>query len=88
MKKHKLIAKIFKTPLGDVTCSLVSSNRQIARSGFSQYRNGNSESFETGGFSIKWWKFKIGVPLYNGGSIVDSHGWIWRVEKTTEMNIS
>lgn len=74
----------FKTPLG------------IVRSGFSasginscietkRYKNGSSEIFETEGHKIEIISFKISVPLYNGDTLTDSFGWIFRIEKMAEL---
>ena len=51
-----------------------------------KYDNGNSEIINTNGHKIELVSFKVRIPLYNGDSLTDSSGWIFRIEKITEAN--
>lgn len=75
----------FKTPLGVVHCGLI-CNRQESVIETKKYENGNSEIFKTDGHKIEIVSFKIRVPLYNGDTLTDSFGWIFRIEKTADID--
>ncbi|WP_144666219.1 hypothetical protein [Dokdonia sp. Hel_I_53] len=38
-------------------------------------------SIKTKGYRIELIEYKMKQPLYNGESVEDSYGWIWRIEK-------
>ncbi len=79
------IKREFKTPLGVVRCGLICS-RQDSVIETKKYENGSSEIFKTDGHKIEIVSFKIRVPLYNGDTLTDSFGWIFRIEKTTDID--
>lgn len=75
------IKQKFKTPLGVVCCGLIYTKNDSVF-GTKKYKNGNSKIFKTKGHIIEIVSFKIRAPLYNGDSLTDSFGWIFRIEKT------
>jgi len=79
------IKRDFKTPLGIVCCGIICCRHDnfVERN---KYENGSSEIFKTDGHQIEIISFKIRVPLYNGDSLTDSFGWIFRVEKTNDID--
>lgn len=79
------IKREFKTPLGIVYCGLICNGRDIVFE-TKKYENGSSEIFRTDGHRIEIVSFKIRVPLYNGDNLTDSFGWIFRIEKTTNID--
>lgn len=79
------IKREFKTPLGVVCCGLI-CNRQNNAIETKKYENGSSEIFKTVGHKIEIVSFKIRVPLYNGDTLTDSFGWIFRIEKTAYID--
>ncbi|MDR2228418.1 MAG: hypothetical protein LBE39_03015 [Flavobacteriaceae bacterium] len=83
LQKNK-IEKEFKTPLGIVRSGIICGEIN----GFvenKKYENGCSEIFNTNGHNIEIVSFRIKVPLYNGDSLTDSLGWIFRIEKIAEI---
>jgi hypothetical protein len=85
MTKQKTnIEKEFKTPLGVVRCGLFCEGveRTIETK---KYENGSSEIYATNGHKIEIVSFKIRVPLYNGETLTDSFGWVFRIEKTADI---
>lgn len=84
MTETTKIEQEFRTPLGVVCCGFFCSgtNRPIETK---KYENGSSETFITIGHKIELVSFKIRVPLYNGETLTDSSGWIFRIEKTTNI---
>ena len=85
--KNRLIKKIFESPLGQVVCGLDSSIKNIESIAINEYENGKSETFKIDGYKIELVEFKIRQPLYNGETVTDSNGWIWRIEKVGESKI-
>ena len=79
-----IIDRKFETPLGQVICGLSAYSSNIQSIGVKEYENGKSESYSIGGYCIELIEFKIRQPLYNGETVKDSNGWIWRIEKTNE----
>ncbi|MFM1998499.1 MAG: hypothetical protein RL204_446 [Bacteroidota bacterium] len=79
------IKREFITPLGVVRCGLI-CNRQDGAFETKRYENGSSEIFKTDGHKIEIVSFKIRVPLYNGDNLTDGFGWIFRIEKTADIN--
>jgi len=79
------IKREFKTPLGVVSCG-INCNLQDNTIETRKYNNGNSEIFKTDGHKIELVSFKIRVPLYNGNTLTDSFGWIFRIEKTADFD--
>lgn len=79
------IEKEFKTPLGIVRCGLTCDGIDSSIE-TKKYENGSSEIYTTQGHKIEMVSFKLRVPLYNGNSLTDSFGWIFRIEKTTDPN--
>ena len=81
---NPIINKVFKTPIGQVVCRLTadSSNIEIVRT--KEYENGKSVTYNTSGHRIELIEFKIRQPLYNGETVTDSNGWIWRIEKNKQ----
>jgi hypothetical protein len=78
---YRLIDKYFKTPLGIVNCGLTSDKSIIALIENKTYENGQSEIYKLTDYQIELIECKIRVPLYNGGTLTDSNGWIWRIIK-------
>jgi hypothetical protein len=78
----ELVSKSFETPLGEVTCYLNSSSSEITLEETRTYEHGNSEIYRANGHKIELVEFKIRQPLYNGETLTDSNGWIWRIQKT------
>lgn len=87
-----LINKSFETPLGKVTCCLQSTISEIALQETKTYENGKSEIYRTKGHLIEVVEFKIKQPLYNGETVTDSCGWVWRIQsindQTEELEIT
>jgi len=81
----ELISKSFETPLGEVVCCLKSSESELEFEGTKSYENGKSEVYKTKGHQIELVEFKIKQPLYNGETVTDSNGWIWRIQKTNSV---
>jgi hypothetical protein len=79
------IKREFKTPLGVVSCG-INCNLQDKSIETRKYDKGNSEIFKTDGHNIELVSFKIRVPLYNGNTLTDSFGWIFRIEKTADID--
>ena len=79
------IEREFKTPLGVVRCGFI-CKRQDSAIETKKYENGSSEIFKTDGHKIEIVSFKIRVPLYNGDNLTDSFGWIFRIEKTADID--
>ena len=79
--KHRLIDKKYKTPLGTVNCGLTSDKSIINMIKNRTYKNGQSEIYQTFDFQIELIEFKIKTPLYNGDTLTNSKGWIWRIIK-------
>jgi len=84
--KNRLINKIFETPLGQVACGLNSDCSETENVGEYEYGNGKSVTYKTSGYRIELVEFKIRQPLYNGETVTDSNGWIWRIEKIRGSN--
>lgn len=80
---HRLIEKIFKTPLGTVNCGLTSDKSLITLIENKTYENGQSEVYKLTDYQIE---FKARMPLYNGGMLTDSNGWIWRIIKKQDSS--
>ena len=76
---NRLIDNNYKTPLGIVNCSLTSNKTSIDLIDKKNYEKGQSEIYKSSDFQIEIVQFKIRLPLYNGGSLTDSNGWIWRI---------
>ncbi len=83
---HRLIDKTFETPLGKVNCSLLSNISSIAFIKNKNYNNGIGELYNSQDFQIEIIEFKVKLPLYNGGIITDSKGWIWRIIRKSESS--
>ena len=83
---NPIINRTFKTPLGQVVCGLTTGSSDIETIGTKEYENGKSVSYKSSGNRIELIEFKIKQPLYNGETVKDSIGWIWRIEKIHESN--
>lgn len=79
------IKREFETPLGVVRCGII-CNGICSFTETKKYENGSSDFFKTDGHKIEIISFKIRVPLYNGDTLTDSSGWIFRIEKTTDID--
>ena len=88
MTQTNIIVKTFETPLGKVVCGLVSDYTKLNLVGHNTYENGKSEIFETIGHRIELIEFKIRQPLYNGETVTDSFGWLWKIQKRNSENES
>ena len=82
----KIIGREFETPLGQVFCELVSNFFDAEVIQENEYENGKSTIYKTIGHRIELVEFKIRQPLYNGETVTDSSGWIWRIEKINELD--
>lgn len=80
------IDNTFETPLGEVVCELTTDSSDVENIGGKEYENGKSVSYKIGGHNVELIEFKIKQPLYNGETVKDSKGWIWRIEKIHEKN--
>lgn len=78
------LEKQFITPLGVVRCGLI-CNETVRLIETKKYENGSAEILATNGHFIEVVSFKIRVPLYNGGTLTDSFGWLFRIKKTTDI---
>lgn len=81
--RTKEIKREFNTPLGVVCCGLICENNLITLE-TKKYENGSSEIFKTTEHLIEIISFKIKVPLYNGETLTNSCGWIFRIEKIVD----
>jgi len=79
------IKREFKTPLGVVRCGIICIGQDNPIE-TKIYENGSSEIFKTVGHNIEIVSFKIRVPLYSGDNLTDSFGWIFRIEKTADID--
>ena len=79
------IKREFKTPLGVVRCGINCCGHDNVVD-TNKYENGSSEIFKTVGHQIEIISFKIRIPLYNGETLTDSFGWIFRIEKTNDID--
>ncbi len=83
---NPIINRNFKTPIGQVVCELKTDSSDIEIVNTKEYENGKSTSYKTKGHRIELIEFKIKQPLYNGETVKDSIGWIWRIEKIYKSN--
>jgi len=81
---NPIINRTFKTPIGHVVCGLRTDSSDIETIGTKEYENGKSVSYQTNGHKIELIEFNIKQPLYNGETVMDSNGWIWRIERINE----
>lgn len=79
------IKQEFYSPLGVVRCGL-SCSQKTSAVGTKKYENGSSVIFSSEGHNIEMVSFKIKVPLYNGDTLTDSFGWVFRIEKTADID--
>lgn len=79
------IKQEFKTPLGIIHCGFI-CNQQNSIMKKKKYENGSSEVFKTVGHLIEIISFKIRAPLYNGETLSNSFGWIFRIEKIANID--
>jgi hypothetical protein len=80
-----VIKREFKTPIGVVRCGFI-CNRYVSAVETKKYENGSSEIFKTDEHKIEIVSFKIRIPLYNGDTLTDSFGWIFRIEKISDID--
>ncbi|AXG71145.1 hypothetical protein KORDIASMS9_03400 [Kordia sp. SMS9] len=83
---NPIINRTFKTPIGQVVCGLIGHFSDIEKIDTKDYENGSSVSYRTSGHRIELIEFKISQPLYNGETVKDSNGWIWKIEKIHDFN--
>lgn len=83
---NPIINRTFKTPIGQVVCGLTGDFYDVKKIDTQDYENGSSVSYSTSGHRIELIEFKIRQPLYNGETVKDTTGWIWRIEKIHEFN--
>jgi hypothetical protein len=86
LTQARIIVKTFVTPLGNVVCGLVSDSTKVNLVGHRAYENGKSELFETKAHQIEIIEFKIRQPLYNGETVTDTFGWVWKIQKRNSEN--
>jgi hypothetical protein len=77
------IERHFITPIGIVSCGFLCDVIPTSTE-TSKYKNGHSEAFLTSGHRIEVVNFKIKTPLYNGETVTDSNGWIFRIQKISD----
>ncbi|MCB9336205.1 MAG: hypothetical protein H6586_08650 [Flavobacteriales bacterium] len=83
---NRLIDKNYKTPLGIINCGLTSNKTSIETIDKKSYKNGQSEIYKTADYQVEIIQFKIRLPLYNGGNLTDSNGWIWRIIRINDTS--
>ncbi len=81
MLPHLLIEQSFPTPIAMVVCGLSSDQDILKITDRIQHDNGESVVFQTSSHTIELITFKQRMPLYNGRSVEDCKGWIWRITK-------
>jgi len=84
MVNHYLIEQSFTTPIGTVKCGLNSTRPKIEITGRNSYENGTSIVYNTWSHNIELITFKQRLPLYNGETVTDCEGWIWRITKAID----
>ena len=84
MTQTTTIEKKFQTPVGLVRCGLKADFIDHKSFQTKNYEHGASELFRTTSHQIELVEFKIHLPLYNGDTVTDTLGWIWRIEKLTD----
>lgn len=77
----------FNTPLGGVRCGF-SCDSKVQMKERRNYENGISEVFKTEAHQIEIVSFKINFISHNGASLTDSSGWIFKIEKNTDLEES
>ena len=80
------IKQEFKTPLGIIHCGCKYIYNQQSSIKKKKYENGSSEILKTAGHLIEIVSFKIKAPLYNGETLSNSFGWIFRIEKFANID--
>ncbi|MFC0517600.1 hypothetical protein ACFFGT_25530 [Mucilaginibacter angelicae] len=81
MFNHLLIEQSFPTPIGIVKCGISSTYSTLILMGHNTYENGRSVIYRTLSHIVEVITFKRRLPLYNGESVKDCQGWIWRITK-------
>jgi hypothetical protein len=72
---------LFKTPLGNVTCGMTTSEGYFEITAEASYEHGHSQTISTRSHQIEFITFKLRLPLYNDEMVADSMGWLWRISK-------
>lgn len=78
------IERKYQTPIGLIRCGLIADFINDNSIQTKNYEHGTSELFKTTSHQIELVEFKIRMPLYNGDTVTDTLGWIWRIEKLTD----
>ncbi len=73
----------FFTPFGTVTCGISSFQNFYEVTGENEYEHGQSISFNTRSYNVEFVTFKRKLPLYNGKTVEDTFGWLWRINKVS-----
>ncbi|MEQ1732870.1 MAG: hypothetical protein ABL940_04310 [Bacteroidia bacterium] len=79
------VEREINTPLGIIRCGFFCNGINKPNE-IKHYKNGNSETFQTIEHRIEIVSFKIRVPLDNDDNLTDGFGWIFRIEKTTDIS--
>ncbi len=82
----ELFNATFDAKLGTIKTCLCSDNELFVEKDRVSYFNGHARIFETSGHRIEVIEFKIRQPLYNGMTVTDSRGWIYRLKKTNDIH--
>jgi hypothetical protein len=75
----------FVTPLGTIKCGLSGTEGYVNIIDETNYEHGQSQTIATRSHRIELVTFKRRLPLYNGESVADSMGWLWRIEKISSQ---
>ncbi|WP_295791551.1 hypothetical protein [Mucilaginibacter sp.] len=85
MDKIVLKENLFVTPLGTIKCGIAGTEGYAALNGEASYEHGQSQTIGTHSHRIELVTFKRKLPLYNGESVADTMGWLWRIEKISSQ---
>ncbi|MEZ4799738.1 MAG: hypothetical protein R2809_08195 [Flavobacteriales bacterium] len=77
----------FNTPLGVVRCGF-DCDGQVQLMERRKYENGISKVYKTEAHQIEIVSFKINFASYNGAALTDSSGWIFKIEKNSDLEES
>lgn len=86
MTQNKIIEQQFESPLGIVRCGIKCDSFDMNLVEKKKYKNGQSEIYTTIGHKIEFISFKIKLPLYNGETVTDGCGWVFRVKKINNIS--